>query len=86
MARLNRHRHRPLTLISAPAGYGKTSLVVAACHELPHPTCWLSLEQSDRDVCSFVARLVTAIRQRHTQYRITRLAQCHVDSRICLRT
>ncbi len=55
--------HKALTLVAAPAGYGKTSLLVDACHELPYPTCWLSLDESDRDVCNFVTRLVAAIRQ-----------------------
>jgi LuxR family maltose regulon positive regulatory protein len=40
LARLNRHRHRPLTLISAPAGYGKSTLV----------SCWLASADVSRCV------------------------------------
>ena len=43
--RLNEGLHRKLTLISAPAGFGKTTLVstwIAACGR---PVAWLSLDE-----------------------------------------
>ena len=53
---------RKLTLISAPAGYGKTALVgewVAGCGR---PTAWLSLDEGDNDPSRFLAYLVAALR------------------------
>ena len=44
--RLNEELHRKLTLISAPAGFGKTTLAstwVAACER---PVAWLSLDEA----------------------------------------
>jgi LuxR family transcriptional regulator, maltose regulon positive regulatory protein len=62
IARLNEGLHRKLTLISAPAGFGKTSLVsewVAGCGR---PSAWLSLDAGDSDPARFLAYLVTALR------------------------
>ena len=59
--RLNEGLHRKLTLISAPAGFGKTTLVsewVAACER---PTAWLSLDEGDNDPKRFLAYLVAAL-------------------------
>jgi LuxR family maltose regulon positive regulatory protein len=45
---------RKLTLISAPAGFGKTTLVsewVAGCQR---PTAWLSLDEGDNDPARFL--------------------------------
>jgi LuxR family maltose regulon positive regulatory protein len=59
--RLNAGLHRKLTLISAPAGYGKTTLVsewVAGCERL---TAWLSLDGGDNDSTRFLAYLVAAL-------------------------
>ncbi|MHB0857954.1 MAG: LuxR C-terminal-related transcriptional regulator [Anaerolineae bacterium] len=53
---------RRLTLISAPAGYGKTALVsewVAGCGR---PTAWLSLDAEDSDLTRLLAYLVAALR------------------------
>lgn len=61
VAYLERGRQRRLTLISAPAGFGKTTLVsewVAACG---CPAAWLSLDERDGDLTSFLAYLVAAL-------------------------
>jgi len=39
--------HRKLTLISAPAGYGKTTLVSAWLHSADWLSTWLSLDERD---------------------------------------
>ena len=59
--RLNEGLHRKLTLISAPAGFGKTTLVsewVAGCER---PAAWLSLDEGDNDPTRFLAYLVAAL-------------------------
>ena len=50
-----------LTLISAPAGFGKTTLVsewVAGCGR---PAAWLSLDEGDNDPAAFLTYLVAAL-------------------------
>ncbi len=49
------------TLISAPAGYGKTTLVSSWLHERALPCAWLSLEESDNDPVRFLQYLLTAL-------------------------
>ena len=59
--RLNEGLHRKLTLISAPAGFGKTTLVsewVAGCER---PVAWLSLDEGDNDPTRFLTYLVAAL-------------------------
>jgi LuxR family maltose regulon positive regulatory protein len=59
--RLNEGRQRKLTLISAPAGFGKTTLVsewVVACER---PVTWLSLDGGDNDPACFLAYLAAAL-------------------------
>ena len=54
--------HRKLTLISAPAGFGKTTLVsewVAGLRS--DPTAWLSLDEGDNDPTRFLTYLVAAL-------------------------
>ena len=51
-----------MTLISAPAGFGKTTLVsewVAGCDR---PVAWLSLDEGDNDPTRFLIYLVSALR------------------------
>src|SRR3712207_7275047 len=62
LERLNVGLHRKLTLIAAPAGCGKTTLVstwVAACGR---PVAWLSLDAGDSDPVRFLTYLVAALR------------------------
>jgi ATP/maltotriose-dependent transcriptional regulator MalT len=59
--RLNEGLHRKLTLISAPAGFGKTTLLsewVASCQR---SVAWLSLDEGDNDPTRFLAYLVAAL-------------------------
>ena len=61
LARLNAGLHRKLTLISAPAGFGKSTLLsawVAGCH---WPVGWLSLDVRDSDPARFLTYLVAAL-------------------------
>ena len=56
------HARRKLTLISAPAGFGKTTLAgewVAGCER---PAAWLSLDDGDNDSTRFLAYLVAALK------------------------
>ncbi len=52
-----------LTLVSAPAGFGKTTLVVAACQQLGRPMAWLSLEPADSDLWRFWRYVLAALRR-----------------------
>ena len=59
--RLNAGLHRKLTLISAPAGFGKTTLVsewLAGCEQ---PAAWLSLDESDNDPTRFLTYVIAAL-------------------------
>jgi LuxR family transcriptional regulator, maltose regulon positive regulatory protein len=59
--RLNEGLHHKLALISAPAGFGKTTLVsewVAGCGR---PVAWLSLDEADNDLVRFLEYLVAAV-------------------------
>jgi len=51
---------RRLTLISAPAGFGKTTLICTWIRECEQPAAWLSLEDSDNDPVRFLSYLITA--------------------------
>jgi LuxR family transcriptional regulator, maltose regulon positive regulatory protein len=51
-----------LILVSAPAGYGKTTLVCAWLRNASH-VCWLSLEQSDNDPRVFFTYLVASLQK-----------------------
>ena len=50
-----------ITLVVAPAGYGKTSLVAEYITTLEHPVIWLSFNDSD-DTKSFNSNFVQAVR------------------------
>src|ERR1041384_5351808 len=59
--RLSEGLHRKLTLISAPAGFGKTTLVSEWLASCECPATWLSLDEGDNDPARFLAYLVAAL-------------------------
>jgi LuxR family maltose regulon positive regulatory protein len=56
-------QNKKLTLVSAAAGYGKTTLVTAWLHSLAVKTAWLSLDEGDNDPARFLAYLIAALGQ-----------------------
>ena len=59
--RLDAGRLRPLILISASAGYGKSMLVSSWLENCDWPSAWLSLDQSDSDLRQFLSYFVAAV-------------------------
>ena len=55
-------RPQALTLIVAPAGYGKTTLAGSWVAHCSRPTAWVSLDYEDSTLAVFVQRLVMAVR------------------------
>jgi LuxR family maltose regulon positive regulatory protein len=61
LERLNEGLHRKLTLISAPAGFGKTTLVSEWLAGCERPAAWLSLDEGENDPTRFLTYLVAAL-------------------------
>jgi LuxR family maltose regulon positive regulatory protein len=62
IARLNEGLRRKLTLIAAPTGFGKTTLVSAWVAGCDPPVAWLSLDAGDSDPQRFLTYVVAALR------------------------
>jgi LuxR family transcriptional regulator, maltose regulon positive regulatory protein len=55
--------HGPLTLITAPAGFGKTTLLATVVAAVDLPVAWLSLDKNDNQAGRFLTYLVAALKE-----------------------
>jgi LuxR family maltose regulon positive regulatory protein len=60
-ARILDGTHFPLTLVVAPAGFGKTTLVAASLANCSNPVAWLALDKNDNQVERFLSYLIAAL-------------------------
>jgi LuxR family maltose regulon positive regulatory protein len=72
--RLQQGLARPLTLVSAPAGFGKTTVLAQWGAQSGVPVAWLSLEAEDNDPTRFLSYLVAALQTLDAQLGTTTLA------------
>ncbi|MGE5602788.1 MAG: LuxR C-terminal-related transcriptional regulator [Nitrososphaerales archaeon] len=59
---LERYLDKTMTLVCAPAGFGKTTMLTDWLEQCAHPSAWLSLDKSDGDLAVFLAYFVSAVR------------------------
>lgn len=62
LSRLDEALHRKLTLVSAPAGFGKTTLVGSWLSDRNPPAAWVTLDENDNDPVRFWTYVVSALR------------------------
>jgi LuxR family maltose regulon positive regulatory protein len=63
--RLQKAVHSPLTLIAAPAGFGKTTLLSTWLEHASLPSAWISLEQDDDELFRFWSYVFAALARIH---------------------
>ncbi len=66
LERLNAGLHCKLTLVSAPAGHGKTTLLSEWARQSSLPVAWLSLDAGDNDPARFWGYLIAALQSIHS--------------------
>ncbi len=61
VARIQEGITQKLVLVSAPAGYGKTTLLVEWVHQAELPVAWLSLDRTENDPYTFLSHMIACI-------------------------
>lgn len=59
---LDERINSPITLVSAPAGYGKSTLISSWLDTCKYPHTWLTLDAGDNDLIRFLTYFLEAIR------------------------
>src|SRR5262245_16149630 len=59
--RLTEGRARSLTLVCAPAGFGKTTALAGWLHEGRRPSVWVNLDEHDSELGRFARVLISAL-------------------------
>lgn len=63
ISKLNAGMRVKFVLISAPAGFGKSTLMSEWARTIDKPVTWLSLDENDNNLKRFLSYLIAAIRQ-----------------------
>jgi len=62
LEKLDQVLQKPIALISAPAGFGKTTLMTRWLDRCPVPNAWLQLDENDCEIPTFLSGVVAALR------------------------
>ncbi len=63
LEKLDQVLQQPVALVSAPAGFGKTTLLAQWLERCPLPNAWLQLDENDHEIPAFLSGVVAALRQ-----------------------
>jgi len=66
--KLNAGLSRKLILVSAPAGFGKTTVVSDWIDQNKIPTAWFSLDNRDNDPADFLSYIISGIQSIHSAF------------------
>ena len=66
--RLNAGLNQYLTVVAAPAGYGKSTLVSKWLEDCGRSTAWFSADDTDNDIHFFLSYFVAAVQTVRPQY------------------
>jgi len=77
LERVKKGMQRALTLVVAPAGCGKTTLLAEWAQDAAMPATWLSLEPADRDPNRFLAYMIHALQKAAPDIGQTSLSLLH---------
>ncbi|TAK31117.1 MAG: helix-turn-helix transcriptional regulator [Chloroflexota bacterium] len=75
-----------LTLISSPAGFGKTTLLSQWSHRSPCPVAWVSLDAADNDPARFWAYVIAALQTLNSSVGSTALTMLRTPQRLGMQT
>ena len=71
--KLNIGLSRKLILISAPAGFGKTTVVSDWIGQNKIPAAWFSLDDGDNDPADFLSYIISGIQSIHKEFGLSAL-------------
>lgn len=63
LEKLDEVKERKLALISAPAGFGKTTLLIDWISHARIPTAWISLDSGDNDLVHFLIYMIAVLQK-----------------------
>jgi len=65
---IHQNLHRKLTFVSAPAGYGKTTLLIDFANDVDAIVCWYLISPEDKDLVQFTRHVVAAFQQKFPNF------------------
>ena len=74
----------PLTLVNAPAGFGKTTLIAEWARRQPYPLAWLVLDSNDNEPQRFWSYVLTSLQKAAPTIATEALALFHAPQSIAL--
>ena len=86
LGRLRKQVACPLTLVSAPAGFGKSTLVSAWIAQSEQPAAWFALDEDDNDPTRFLTYLIAALQTCQPNLGETALALLAVPQALPVKT